>query len=157
MTAPLHLTIATPASVLFDSQEVVALRAEDESGSFGILPGHADFLTVLTPCVLRWHGADGVPHFCAVEEGVLSVSGGHSVSIACRDGVLGDTLDTLETQVQTARAKRLDILRQARVEQTRLHAQAVRQLLRYLRPGASPAAAGPDGQADDHTDGGNAS
>lgn len=96
MTASLHLTIATPACVLVDSQDIVALRAEDETGSFGILPGHTDFLTVLTPCVLRWHGADNVCHFCAVEEGVLRVSGGASVTIACRDGVLGDALDALK-------------------------------------------------------------
>jgi len=153
MTAALHLTVATPASVLVDSTQVVALRAEDETGSFGILPGHADFLTVLRPCVLRWHGTDNVPHFCAVEEGVLRVAGGRSVTVACRDGVLGDTLEALEAQIQTARARRLDVLRRARVEQTRLHAQAVRQLLRYLRPGAAPAAARIDG----HVDGENAS
>jgi F-type H+-transporting ATPase subunit epsilon len=148
MTEPLHLTVATPACVLVDSSQVVAVRAEDESGSFGILPGHADFLTVLTPCVLRWHGADDVQHFCAVEEGVLRVSGGKSVTIACRDGVLGDAIDTLEAQIRTARARCLDVLRQARVEQTRLHARAVRQLLRYLRPGNAPAAAGLDGHQD---------
>ncbi len=148
MTEPLHLTVATPACVLVDSAQVVAIRAEDESGSFGILPGHADFLTVLTPCVLRWHGADDVQHFCALEEGVLRVSGGKSVTIACRDGVLGDALDTLEARVRTARAKRLDVLREARVEQTRLHAQAVRQLLRYLRPGNALPAAVLDGRED---------
>jgi F-type H+-transporting ATPase subunit epsilon len=148
MSSTLHLTIATPASVLVDNAQVVALRAEDESGSFGILPGHADFLTVLAPCVLRWRGSEGVPHFCAVKEGVLRVFDGHNVSIACRDGVLGDALDALEALVRAARAQRLDVVRQARVEQTRLHAQAVRQLLRYLRPGAPPAAGRADGQPD---------
>src|ERR1700733_2699859 len=103
MSARLHLTIATPARVLFDSKEVVALRAEDASGSFGILPGHAAFLTVLAPSVLRWHGADGVEHFCAVKEGVLRVSGGHDVAIACREGMLGDSLDVLEEQVRVTR------------------------------------------------------
>jgi F-type H+-transporting ATPase subunit epsilon len=129
MNTTLHLTIATPAHVLLDDQQVVALRAEDETGSFGILPGHAAFLTVLAPSVLRWHGADGVEHFCAVKEGVLRVSGGHDVAIACREGMLGDSLDVLEA------------VRRARVEEIRLHARAVRQLLRYLRPAASPAEA----------------
>jgi F-type H+-transporting ATPase subunit epsilon len=148
MSSALHLTIATPASVLFDSKQVVALRAEDESGSFGILPGHTDFLTVLVPSVLRWHGADGLRHFCAVEEGVLRVFGGRSVSIACRDGVLGDSLEILEVQIQAARTKHIDAARRARVEQTRLHAQAVRQLLRYLRPGIAPAAGHAQGPVD---------
>ena len=142
MSALLHLTIATPARVLFDSTEVVALRAEDATGSFGILPGHAAFLTVLAPSVLRWHAADGIEQFCAVKEGVLRVSGGHEISIACREGVMGTSgksLEILEAQVDAARAARLDAVRRARVDETRLHAQAVRQLLRYLRPSARPA------------------
>ena len=49
----LHLTIATPAAVLVDADGVASLRAEDESGAFGVLPGHADLLTVLPPSVLR--------------------------------------------------------------------------------------------------------
>ena len=150
MSATLHLKIATPASVLFDSDQVTALRAEDESGSFGILPGHIDFLTVLTPSVLRWHGAGGRMQYCAVEAGVLRVNRGCDITIACRDGVLGESLEQLETQIQAAREKRLDAVRRSRVEQTRIHAQAVRQLLRYLRPGPTAAnglstgAAGPD-------------
>jgi len=142
MSALLHLTIATPARVLFDSAEVVALRAEDATGSFGILPGHAAFLTVLAPSVLRWHAADGIEQFCAVKEGVLRVSGGHEISIACREGVMGTSgtsLEVLEAQVDAARAAQLDAVRRARVDETRLHAQAVRQLLRYLRPSARPA------------------
>ena len=147
MSALLHLIIATPARVLFDSTEVVALRAEDATGSFGILPGHAAFLTVLTPSVLRWHAADGVEQFCAVKEGVLRVSGGDEISIACREGVMGSSgtsIEALEAQVDAARAAQLDAVRRARVDETRLHAQAVRQLLRYLRPSAGPAdGAGP--------------
>jgi len=142
MSALLHLTIATPAHVLFDSTEVVALRAEDATGSFGILPGHAAFLTVLAPSVLRWHAADGIEQFCAVKEGVLRVSGGHEISIACREGVMGTSgksLEVLEAQVDAARAAQLDAVRRARVDETRLHAQAVRQLLRFLRPSARPA------------------
>ncbi|MGI4812593.1 MAG: F0F1 ATP synthase subunit epsilon [Janthinobacterium lividum] len=134
MSPTLQLTVSTPASILVDAAAIVSLRAEDESGSFGIRPGHADFLTVLTPSVLRWRGADQVEHFCAVEEGVLRVSDGSHVSIACRNGVLGDSLATLEARIDAAHAARLDVSRNARVEQTRMHAQAVRQLLRYLRP-----------------------
>ncbi len=134
MSPELRLTISTPASILVDAEVILALRAEDESGSFGILPGHADFLTVLTPSVLRWHGAGHIERFCAVEEGVLRVSRGRSVNIACRTGVLGESLAALETQIAASHAKRVDTARRARVEQTRMHAQAVRQLLRYLRP-----------------------
>jgi F-type H+-transporting ATPase subunit epsilon len=145
MNATLLLTIATPARVLLDDQQVVALRAEDETGSFGILAGHAAFLTVLAPSVLRWHQADGVERFCAVKEGVLRVSGGHDVAIACREGMLGDSLEVLEEQVRAARAAQVDVVRRARVEETRLHTRAVRQLLRYLRPVTGPAEAADSG------------
>ena len=54
MSAGLRLTIATPAALLVDVDNVRSLRAEDMSGSFGVLPGHADLLTVLPASVLRW-------------------------------------------------------------------------------------------------------
>ena len=134
MSATLRLIIATPTVVLFDGDQVVALRAEDESGSFGILPGHADFLTVLTPSALRWRNVDGVERFCVVSEGVLRVAAGREITIACREAVPGDSLQTLWTQVQTARAQQRDAVQRARVSQTQLHARAVRQLVRYLHP-----------------------
>lgn len=134
MTGQLHLTITTPAAVLVDRADIVALRAEDESGSFGILPGHTDFLTVLPASVVRWRTPDDVVHFCAQGGGLLTVEGGAKVAVACRQGTLGDDLATLETEVERLRAAETDLERKARVEQMRLHANAVRQLMRFLRP-----------------------
>ncbi|PMS18091.1 F0F1 ATP synthase subunit epsilon [Trinickia dabaoshanensis] len=134
MSETLRLTIATPAEMLVDCPDVVALRAEDMTGSFGILPGHADFLTVLAPCVVRWRTADGRVRFCAVSRGVLRVVEGNYVGIACREGELGDALETLEARVLATKEARADAVRRARVEQTRLNARAIRQILTYLRP-----------------------
>jgi F-type H+-transporting ATPase subunit epsilon len=145
VSAALRLTIATPSGLLVDSDDVVAFRAEDATGSFGILPGHADFLTVLAPCVLRWRTAGGERRFCAVGGGVLRVADGERVSIACRDGVLGDALGALEAHARAARDARLDAARRARVEQTRLNARAIRQILAYLRPGTAASAARANG------------
>jgi len=136
MRPGLHLTVTTPMVVLVDAPGVEALRAEDESGGFGILPGHTDFLTALPASVLRWRGADGVQHFCALRAGLMTVSGGDRVAVACREGILGDDLARLEAEVGKLRAEEADAARRARVEQMRLHASAVRQLMRYLRPGA---------------------
>ncbi|MBB63067.1 MULTISPECIES: F0F1 ATP synthase subunit epsilon [Stutzerimonas] len=133
MTAPLHLLLTTPQRVLIDA-EVVALRAEDASGAFGILPGHTDLLTVLVPTVLRWRLADGSRHYCAVSGGVLSLSAGE-LRIACREAVLGERLDTLQAEVDSEREARRERMRQARVEHLQLHTRAVRQLVRYLRAG----------------------
>ena len=104
MSAALRLTIAMPAGLLVDSDDVVAFRAEDATGSFGILPGHADFLTVLAPCVLRWRTRGGEQRFCAVGGGMLRVVDGARISVACRDGALGDALDTLEARARAGRA-----------------------------------------------------
>jgi len=134
MTAALHLTVTTPSQILVESDDVVAVRAEDQSGSFGILPGHADLLTVLVPSVLRWRTADGAARYCAVRGGVFTVAAGRDIAVACREGVVGDSLEDLEAKVRTVRAQELEADRKARVEQVRLHALAVRQLVRYLRP-----------------------
>jgi F-type H+-transporting ATPase subunit epsilon len=141
MNKTLHLTITTPAQILAASDNVVAVRAEDQSGSFGVLPGHADLLTALIPSVVRWRTADGAARFCAVRGGVFAVSGGRNVSVACREGVVGDSLDELEAKVRTVRARQLEADRKARAEQIRVHALAVRQLVRYLRPDPASAAA----------------
>ncbi len=133
MSGALRLTIATPAAILIDADDVRSLRAEDASGGFGVLPGHADLLTVLPPSVVRWTRKDGPTRYCALSGGVMTISGGNHVAVACRRGTLGDDLDTLEAEVAAERAADLDADRRAKVEQTRLHARALRQLMRYLR------------------------
>lgn len=141
MIPSLRLTIATPSTLLVDADGVSSIRAEDESGSFGVLPGHADLLTVLPASVVRWRSEDGAIGCCAVRGGVLTVASGARVSIACRQAILGASLETLESEVQAMRVTQLDAVRRARVEQTRLHARAVRQLMRYLRPTRAESAA----------------
>jgi F-type H+-transporting ATPase subunit epsilon len=73
--------------------------------------------------------------FCAVRGGVLTVTGGREVAVACRQAQLGYRLEDLGAQIAAARAAETDADRRARVAQTKLHAHAVRQLMRYLVPG----------------------
>jgi F-type H+-transporting ATPase subunit epsilon len=40
----MRLRIVTPMRLIVETDDIVSLRAEDETGAFGILPGHADFL-----------------------------------------------------------------------------------------------------------------
>jgi F-type H+-transporting ATPase subunit epsilon len=130
----MHLSIATPSKLLIESDDVRSLRAADASGSFGILPGHTDLLTVLPASVVEWREGDGEWRYCAVRSGVFSVSGGNRIAIACRQAVPGRALEELEAEVRQASAAETEADRRARVEQTRLHARAVRQLLEYLLP-----------------------
>jgi F-type H+-transporting ATPase subunit epsilon len=141
MNGTLHLTITTPTTVLVDAAEVTSVRAEDDSGSFGILAGHANLLTVLSASVLRWRDLSGQERYCAQSGGVLTVADGSRVLVACRQGTCGDELSKLQDDVLSMRAAAIESDRKSRVEQTRLHANAVRQLMRFMRPdavGASP-------------------
>ena len=130
----MRLLIATPTSVVIDEQDVVAVRAEDESGSFGVLNGHADFLTALTVSIVSWHGVDDQPRFCAVRRGVLSVSNGNEVAVATREAIAGDDLGRLESGVLAHFREALEAERIARTESLRLQMQAIRRIVHYLRP-----------------------
>lgn len=110
------------------------VRAEDSSGAFGILHGHADFLTVLAISVLAWRDRRGREHYVAVRGGMLSVRDGSSVSVATPEAVPGDDLHRLEADVLTRFQRQLDEERAARTAAQRLHLAAIRQIMQLLRP-----------------------
>ena len=130
----MRIRITTPLSVVIDEDGVLAVRAEDASGSFGILPGHADFLTSLAISVVRWDRGDSSRHYCAVRRGVLSVIGGREVAIATREAVAGDDLGSLEATVLQRFRADIETERAERVDSTRLQLNAIRQIVRHLRP-----------------------
>ncbi len=130
----MRLLITTPAAIIVDQRDVISIRAEDESGEFGILPGHADFLTALTISVVSWRTAIEPPRFCATRQGMLSVSQGQEVRIATREAMVGDDLDHLENIVLAAFRTTADAERVARTASLKLEMKAIRQILQYLRP-----------------------
>jgi F-type H+-transporting ATPase subunit epsilon len=130
----MRLLITTPTAVVIDDPDVVAVRAEDESGGFGILKGHADFLTVLTVSVVAWHRADDRQRYCAVRRGVLRVNAGSEVAIATREAIVGDDLDHLEQVVVAQFRTALEAERTARTQTYQLQLKVIRQIVRYLRP-----------------------
>jgi F-type H+-transporting ATPase subunit epsilon len=130
----MRLLITTPTAVIADESDVAAVRAEDESGSFGILNGHADFLTALTVSVVSWQRSDGTRRYCAVRHGVLSVSGGMEVAIATREAVISDDLGHLEEVVLAGFRNNIEAERGARTASLQLEMNAIRQIIRYLRP-----------------------
>ncbi|MBV8187114.1 MAG: F0F1 ATP synthase subunit epsilon [Alphaproteobacteria bacterium] len=130
----MRLLITTPTTIVVDEAEVSAVRAEDESGSFGILEGHDGLLTVLTVSVVSWHRADAPRQYCAVRRGILSISGGREVAIATREAIVGDDLDRLEQVVLAEFRHKTDNERAARAAGLQLQMKAIRQIVRYLRP-----------------------
>ncbi len=130
----MRLLITTPTAIVVDESNVSSVRAEDDSGSFGILKGHADLLTALNISIVSWHAADDRMRYCAVRRGVLSVAGGAEVAIATREAIAGDDLDRLEEIVLDEFRKRSEAERASRTESLQLQMKAIRQIVRYLRP-----------------------
>lgn len=130
----MRLIVTTPTAVVVDERNVAAVRAEDDSGGFGILNGHTDLLTALKVSIVSWHGTDNRTRYCAVRRGVLSVTGGHEIAIATREAIVGDDLDRLEAIVLAEFHRRSEAERTSRTESLRLQMKAIRQIIRYLRP-----------------------
>ncbi len=134
----MKLVIITPTEVALNEESVRHVRAEDQSGAFGIESGHADFLTTLAVCVVRWRDSRGDEHYVAVRGGVLRVRGGTAVEIATREAVVDDNLEHLRSEVLTAMKENVETERTARAGALRLEHAAIRQIYRYLRPGEQP-------------------
>ncbi|WP_371424682.1 F0F1 ATP synthase subunit epsilon [Tardiphaga sp.] len=130
----MKLRIASPAAILVDT-EAVSIRAEDSSGAFGMLKGHANFLTALTISIVSWRMPDGRVGFCAVRNGILTVSKGQEVAIATREAHVGDDLAVLEHEVLSHYRDRDDSERSERVTSARIRMRAIRHMVEALQDG----------------------
>lgn len=128
----MRLRVITPLSIVVDTEPVLALRAEDASGGFGILPGHADFLTSLTIGVVSWKDGAEKRHHCAVRRGVLSVTAGRDITITTREAVAGDDLATLDATVIAGYRADIEAERKERTDAMRLQLAAIRRIVRQL-------------------------
>ncbi len=130
----MRLRIITPLSVVVD-EDIDSLRAEDASGSFGILNGHAPFVTALEVSLLSWRSADR-ERFCALRGGVMTVGDASAIDIATREAVTGDDLATLGNEVLARFRSDADTERSEHVETMRLQFNAIRHMVSRLKPGA---------------------
>lgn len=125
----MRLKIITPLSVVVD-EDFDSLRAEDISGSFGILAGHAPFLTALTISIVSWRQGKR-ERFCAVRGGVLTVA--KDTTIATREAVTGDNLATLDQEVIARFHADDDAERVERSETVQLQLNAIRRMVSRLQ------------------------
>ena len=139
----MRLIVTTPTAITLDESSVRHVRAEDASGAFGIETGHADFLTTLSICVVRWRNGGGAEHYLAVRGGVLRVREGTVVEIATREAVVHDDLGHLRGEVLAAMVQGIEAELSARSGVLSLEQAVIRQLYRYLRPADQPLKAGP--------------
>lgn len=131
----MRLLVTTPIAVIVDADNVRHVRAEDETGAFGILPGHADFITALTVSVITWRDDANKEQHVAVRGGVLTVCSGDLVEVATRDAVSEDTLQELGAAVLERFRSDAFAEEDSRVSTARLHLAAIRQLQRFLESG----------------------
>lgn len=139
----MRLVVTTPMSVVVDAEDVSHVRADDETGAFGILPGHADFVTVLTVSVITWRNHAGNEHHVAARGGVLTVRGGNLVEVATREAVGEDTLRRLGEAVLARFRADAKAEEESRISAARLQLAAIRQLQRYLASGRESVPRGP--------------
>jgi F-type H+-transporting ATPase subunit epsilon len=134
----MKLTVTTPLAVVIEAEDVEHLRAEDETGAFGILAGHADFLTALSVSVMSWRDVGRVEHHIAVRGGMLEIRDGRTIAVATPEAVASDDLHRLETEVLAAFRRASDEEKAARIDAQRLYLAAIRQICRFVRSERGP-------------------
>jgi F-type H+-transporting ATPase subunit epsilon len=129
----MKLTVTTPLAIVTEADNVAHVRAEDETGAFGILRGHADFLTALGVSVVTWRDQNSAEHHLAVRGGMLEVAHGQTITIATREAVADDDLHRLETEVLATFRRRMEEETTARTDAQRLYLAAIRQIYRFVK------------------------
>ncbi|VVT00109.1 MULTISPECIES: ATPase [unclassified Hoeflea] len=132
MAADMQVTLRLPTRTLFDGR-AIELAAVAQDGAFGMLPNHTDFVTALVPSVLTLTVPGGEELFFGIDEGLL-VKKGHSVDVAIRRGVQGESLETLRETVENTFVQIDEDERVARTALSRLEANIVRRFADLRRP-----------------------
>jgi F-type H+-transporting ATPase subunit epsilon len=84
MSGTLELALLSPIEPDVDTRHATRVTARDASGSFAILPGHADFVAALVPCLLEWTDSVGTIHYVGVPGGILRTDGARVEVLARR-------------------------------------------------------------------------
>ncbi len=94
-----RLEIVTPAAMF--SRDITHVRLRDESGFFGIMKGHEDFMTVLLPSLCYFRDSNGKEVFLAVDAGVFSFRNGVA-TLTSREVFESDDPRALAELIETA-------------------------------------------------------
>lgn len=127
MTPVLKLQLRTPAGLLVD-QAVREIRAEDESGYFGILPGREDLVAAM-PASLLTFVDDGGEAFVALSGGLLDLRAG-VCRVTAREAELTRVLEDVAHKLDAAFATRRQRAQSRRGALVELEREAMRRLAR---------------------------
>lgn len=127
----LDLEILVPDGVVLHTR-INSFRGADASGHFGLLPGHEDFATLLTPCVMIYRDEEEREHYAAADGGVLLLEKGR-ISITTREAVVADRLDQVAEAVAAILEARRAKEKTARGEFAELQSTLLKEL-RKMEP-----------------------
>ncbi len=139
----MRLTVSTPTAVIEDVDDLCHVRAEDETGAFGIKQGHTDLVTVLPVSVVTWRANDGREGFVVVRQSVLTVRDGNRVEIAARGAYRDEQLHELGSTVLEELKRSDETEDVSRTSEARLHLATMRQIEKVLRAEYGATAAPP--------------
>lgn len=101
--APFPLRVITPQSVF--EREASYLRLRDRTGFFGIMRGHAAFLTLLETALGYYRTPAGAEVFLAVDGGLFSVENGRA-TISSPEVFEGADAADLARRIEQTRERR---------------------------------------------------
>lgn len=128
-TMTLHLEAATQYERIDD---VVSFVAEDASGSFGVLPGHARFMTALELGLASFRRADGGWRYIAAPGALVYLAGGE-LHFATRRYVCGPDYERMREVLSEQLHAEEKALREIRASLRRLEDSMMRKLWRLAR------------------------
>ena len=97
------LRIVTPPKTA--EKRIKAIRLKDETGFFGIMKGHINFVTALVPSLCYYLDENDREVFLAVDGGIVSIKGG-MVTITSREIFESDDAEKLAEIIENTMVKK---------------------------------------------------
>lgn len=123
----MNLTILLPEKTYWH-EKVKKIVGEDVNGSFCLLPGHIDYITVMVPGILYVITNDGQDSYIAINGGIL-LKIGKNVTLATRNAVREDNLTDLRGKVEEDFKKIDEHYKKAHHALQKLEADFIRRFL----------------------------
>jgi len=112
----MDLKILLPFKIFVETKNVLRIVFETSKGSYGLLPQRLDCVSAIVPGIFTYESETGVPHYLAVDAGVL-VKAGAQVLVSVRNaiggadlGKLGDTVKKEFTDTDAAQKKSNELM-----------------------------------------------
>jgi F-type H+-transporting ATPase subunit epsilon len=93
----MELVVCSPLGVVLKTK-IKKVTFETLNGYHTLLPRHVDFVSALTPSIVRYTDEENSDKFVACHQGIV-VKKGSNVTISVQNAVMGNTLDELQQTI----------------------------------------------------------